>query len=379
MTLNGGYFDFVLPTKVRFGPGQRTEVVSEIRQRGFERVGLVTMEEIVELGLHEELTEKLRNDGKKVKMFTEVTSNPHLSNIKEGYQVLQEFGADCLVGLGGGSAIDVTKGVSLCLANQESDLVYLDQRSNGVKSSLPFFAVPTTSGTGSEVDYWAVISSPEKNQKLSIGMPQMSPLTAIVDPELTLTLPPKLTFFTGIDAFSHALEAFFSSESNELSDMLSLKAMELVFQSLETAVHNGDNLSARGDMALASTLGGSAMQHVGLGLIHAMSHQISGFYDTNHGLANALLLRPVLEFNEGAVPEKTRRLNKKLDVELSEKIAELFQIRDLSNYRVAVKAEDLPELVERAVNNVNAETNPRPAGQEEVRNLYESSFEIEYS
>lgn len=379
MTPNGGYFDFVLPTKVRFGPGQRTEVVSEIRQRGFERVGMVTIEDIVELGLHEELTEKLRNDGRKVKLFTGVTSNPHLSTIKEGYQVLQEFGVDCLVGLGGGSAIDVTKGVSLCLANQESDLVYLDQRSDGVKSSLPFFALPTTSGTGSEVDYWAVISNPERNQKLSIGMPQMAPLTAIVDPELTLTLPPKLTFFTGIDAFSHALEAFFSSESNELSDMLSLKAMELVFESLEIAVHHGDNLSARGDMALASTLGGAAMQHVGLGLIHAMSHQVSGFYDTNHGLANALLLPKVLQFNEEATPERTELLERRLDTSLVKEIDQLLEIRDLSDYQIALDPEDLPEMVKRAINNVNAETNPRTASREDVRELFVASFRVEES
>lgn len=379
MTAEKDYFDFALPTKVKFGPGKRDEVVDEIKRRGLQRVGMVTTEEIVDLRLHEDITEVLEKNGKSVKIFTGVMSNPHLSTIAEGYQTLQRFGVDCLVGLGGGSTIDVTKAVSLCLANEESNLVQLDQQSEGVKTSLPFFALPTTSGTGSEVDYWAVISSPENNEKMSIGMPEMAPLTAIVDPELTLTLPPELTFFTGIDAFTHALEAFFSSESNELSDMLSLKAMELVFKSLETAVHNGDNLPSRGDMALASTLGGAAMQHVGLGLIHAMSHQISGFYDTNHGLANALLLRRVLEFNEEAVPEKTRRLNKKLDVELSEKIAELFQIRDLSNYRVTVKAEDLPELVERAVNNVNAETNPRRASQEEVRDLYESSFDIEDS
>ncbi|MCF7876516.1 iron-containing alcohol dehydrogenase [Candidatus Bipolaricaulota bacterium] len=379
MNRDGKYFDFVLPTKVKFGPGKREEASKEIQRLGLQQIGLITTDEIVDLGLHEEMTDTLRRGGRGVEIFTGVTSNPHLSTIEKGYQFFEKSGVDSLVGLGGGSVIDATKAISLCLANEESDIVALNEQPEDLETSLPFFALPTTSGTGSEVDYWAVISSPETNEKLSIGNPQMAPLTAIVDPELTVTLPPELTFFTGIDAFSHALEAFFSSSSNELSDTMALKAMELVLKSLETAVNQGDYLPARGDMALASTLAGAAMQHVGLGLIHAMSHQVSGFYDTNHGLANALLLLNVLEFNQEEVPEKTGKLEERLNGSILEKIEELLDIRDLSDYRVSVKKEDLPELVDRAINNVNAETNPRQAGPDEVRGLYKASFVIEKS
>ncbi|MBS3735573.1 MAG: iron-containing alcohol dehydrogenase [Candidatus Bipolaricaulota bacterium] len=371
------YFDFILPTKVKFGPGLRNHVVKEIVSRDFQRVGIVTTEDILELGLPEGITEELKSKGRVIEVFSNVTSNPHLSTISEGYEAFRGFQPDCLIGLGGGSAIDATKAISLCLANDEPDIVQLDRRDERPKPCVPFFAVPTTSGTGSEVDYWAVISDSRSNRKLSIGSPEMAPLTAVIDPELTLTLPPELTFFTGIDAFSHALEAYFSSASNELSDTLSIKAMELVFRSLETAVENGEDLSARGDLSLASTLGGASMQHVGLGLIHAMSHQVSGFYDTNHGLANARLTLPVLNFNQAEVPERFEKLERQLGGNLRGKIERIFEILDLSQYRVTIKEGDLDEMVDRAITNVNAETNPRQPVRSEIEKLYRESFIVE--
>ena len=370
-----GYFDFVVPTKVKFGPGMRSEIAREIESRDFRSIGIVATKEIVELGLLDDIEAELKEIGRRVEIFAGVTGNPHLSTVSDCYRRFAKFSPDCLVGFGGGSAIDVTKAAALCLANDETDLVNLNDREE-VEPAAPYFAVPTTSGTGSEVDYWAVISDPETKSKLSIGRPEMSPLTAVIDPELTLTLPPELTYYTGLDAFSHALEAYFSSESNELSDVLARKSMELVFESLETAVNRGEDLSARGDMALASSLGGAAMQHVGLGLIHAMSHQVSGFYDTNHGLANSLLMLPVLEFNEKTVPDKVKDLENYLGGGLTDKVEELFEIRDISKDRVRIKEDDLSEMVERAATNVNAETNPRPADRDEIERLYRESFTV---
>ena len=375
METEGSYFDFVLPTKVKFGPGKRKELKSEVKSRGFKSIGIVTNEIIRDLGLLEGVEKNLQED-REVHVLTGVESNPHISTVSRGYNEFDGKNIDCLVGIGGGSVIDTTKAISLCLANGEEDIVQLDQTSERIEPSLPFFALPTTSGTGSEVDYWAVISKPETNEKLSIGCPEMAPLTAIVDPELTVTLPAELTFSTGIDAFSHALEAFLSAESNDLSDTLALKAMDLVFESLESAINNGRDLGARGDMSLASTLGGAAMQHVGLGLVHAMSHQISGFYDANHGLTNAKLLQPVLEFNREAVPDKLSVLEEKFDNRFTEKMENLLNLYDYSNFPLELKGNDLPELVERAVRNVNAETNPRPADRGEVRRIYETSFDI---
>ena len=371
------YFDFVLPTKVKFGPGSRKQIVDEIVSRDYRRIGVVTTEEIRGIGLLDGIMEDLRSKNREVEVFSKITSNPHIATVKTGFEYFRKFQPDCMIGFGGGSAIDATKAIGLCLANDLGDIVNLDKDEAEIKPSIPFFAVPTTSGTGSEVDYWAVLSDVETNRKLSIGSPKMAPLTAVVDPELTVTVPPDLTFFTGIDAFSHAFEAFFSSSRNELSDLLSIKSMELVFRSLENAVENGDDLSARGDMALASTLGGAAMQHVGLGLIHAMSHQVSGFYDTNHGLANAKLTLPVLGFNEEEVPDRLEVLGEKMGDNFRDKIKGLFEIFDLSHHEVKIKEEDLPEMVDRAVSNVNAKTNPRQPDSEDVEKLYRNSFEVE--
>ncbi len=370
------YMDFILPTKVKFGPGMRKEIVEEIPAKGEKKVGVVTTEELLDLGLGDDVLEELVRINCTVEIFSHVTSNPHLNTISAGYDYFRGFGPDYLIGLGGGSAIDTTKGISLCLANEERSLAKLDSREEELETAVPYFAVPTTSGTGSEVDYWAVISDPESNRKLSFGYPEMAPLTAIIDPELTLTLPPRLTLFTGIDALTHALEAFFSSESNRLSDVLSLTAIELIFNSLSEAVRDGKDPEARGDLSLASTLAGAAMQHVGLGLIHAMSHQVSGFYDTNHGLANALLTSNVIKYNLEVVPEKYKRINEALGGDLLEELEELFRKHSVFSEKVAIQEDDLETLVERAIANVNAETNPRKATEGDVRMLYVNSYQV---
>ncbi|MFP3952927.1 MAG: iron-containing alcohol dehydrogenase family protein [Candidatus Acetothermia bacterium] len=370
------YMDFILPTKVKFGPGMKSEIAEEIPGKGKKRVGIVTTAELLDLGLNDDIVEDLVRKDCTVEIFSHVTSNPHLDTISAGYDYFQEFDPDYLVGLGGGSAIDTTKGISLCLANGERSLLKLDSREGELEPGVPYFAVPTTAGTGSEVDYWAVISDPGTNRKLSIGYPQMAPLTAVVDPELTLTLPPDLTLFTGIDALTHAIEAFLSSQSNKLSDVLALTAVELILRSLTDAVRDGKDIQARGDLSLASTLAGAAMQHVGLGLIHAMSHQVSGFYNTNHGLANALLAPNVIEFNVEAVPEKYDMANEALGGDLLEKIGDLFATHSVTENEVTIFEEDLEDLIDRAIDNVNAKTNPRQADKEEIRRLYLESYEL---
>lgn len=369
------YLDFVLPTKLKFGPGMSKEIPEDIPP-GCDRVGMITTEDLLRIGAPGEIAAKLKERGVGVEIFADVKSNPHLNTIKTGYEFFRDFRPTYMIGLGGGSVIDTTKGIAICLANKEEDITALEGGSDSLQHSVPFFAVPTTSGTGSEVDYWAVISDPKTKEKLSIGYPEMSPQAAVVDPELTLTLPPKLTLFTGIDAFTHALEAYFSAESNKLSDTLALKSMKLIFGSLTTAIESGQDLQARGDMALASTLAGVAMQHVGLGLIHAMSHQVSGFYDTNHGLANALLTPNVLEFNRESAPEKYDDLSTELGGDTVRRLKELFSRHSVNDYQVTIYEEDLDDLTSRASVNVNAETNPRDATNEEITNLYRQSFTV---
>jgi len=201
---------------------------------------------------------------------------------------------------------------------------------------------------------------------------------AIVDPELTLTLPRKVTLWTGIDALTHALEAYVSTLSNRLSDLLALEAINLVLESLDRAVNHGDNLVAREGMALASLLAGAAMQHVGLGLIHAMSHQVSGFYDTPHGLTNVKLLASVFAFNLPEVPqEKRAKLDSLSAVAFQEVLAEIDQRYGIADEVITIRKSDLAVMSNRTRENVNAKTNPRKANPEEVRTLYQQAFAVE--
>jgi alcohol dehydrogenase len=246
-----------------------------------------------------------------------------------------------------------------------------------LRSGPPVFCLPTTSGTGSEVSYWAVITDRGTHEKLSLGDPAFSPALAIVDPELTLTLPPRLTLWTGLDALTHAVEAFLSTLASPLSDLLSREAISVCVRSLGHAVEQGDDLKARGDMALASLLAGAAMQHVGLGLVHAISHQVSGFYDTQHGLANALLLPHVLEFNTPECLEKRKVLDG-----LTESgnflgwLKDLYEKHGLEAEAVEIKEKDIPIMAERAKDNVNAFTNPRRAEVQDIMELQRRSFKV---
>jgi alcohol dehydrogenase len=200
---------------------------------------------------------------------------------------------------------------------------------------------------------------------------------AIVDPELTLTLPPKLTLWTGIDAITHALEAYISIFSNKLSDLLAVEALKLAFNNLDRVVDQGNDLHAREAMALASLLAGAAMQQVGLGLIHAMSHQISGFYDSSHGLTNAKLLKPVFSFNLPKIPRQKRFILDSLkDKAFQDVLTDMAKRHGFDKELINVRRSDLVIMSQRAANNVNAKSNPRHADPSEIEALYQLAFNI---
>jgi len=206
----------------------------------------------------------------------------------------------------------------------------------------------------------------------------MAPHMAIVDPELTLTLPRKMTLWTGLDALTHALESYVSTLSNSLSGLLALEAIKLVLENLDRAVSHGDDLAAREHMALASLLAGAAMQHVGLGLIHAMSHQVSGFYDTPHGLTNAKLLAPVFAFNLREVPkEKRATLDALSEMPFQNVLTEIDRRYGLADEVITIRKRDIEVMSKRAQENINAKTNPRVASMQEVQALFRQAFIVE--
>ena len=373
-----GHIDFTLPTRVTFGSGKLAELGEEIARYGFKRVALITSKDLVELKLAEKAIVAAEQGGATTLVFSEAKSNPTTKLVTEGVKELGPFDPDCLVGFGGGSAIDLAKGIGICLSHNCGDIRAFQSDQNIRTRSVPVICIPTTSGTGSEVNYWTVISDPGSHKKLSIGHPSMSPHLAIVDPELTLTLPRRITLWTGLDALTHALEAYVSTRANRLSDLLALEAIKLILENLDRVVDHGDNLEAREHMALASLLAGAAMQHVGLGLIHAMSHQVSGFYDTPHGLTNAKLLAPVFTFNLPEIPqEKRANLDSLSEMPFQNVLTEIDRGYGLADEVITIRKSDLALMSKRARENVNAKTNPRKASMEEVRALFRQAFIVE--
>jgi alcohol dehydrogenase class IV len=291
---------------------------------------------------------------KKVYIFAEVEANPSWKTVEAGAEAARKAEVDTILAVGGGSAMDASKVIA-------------------EKSGADFLCtVPTTAGTGGEISPWAVISNTETREKDSVTAKW--PDLTILDPELTFSLPPSVTFFTGIDAFIHGLEAYLSSAANPITDALALKGMELVTSHLQTAVNQGDNLESRGGMLQGSLLTGAAMLHAGLGLMHAIGNVTGGLYhELTHGLVLLQCMDAVLAYNMPASGEKYSRVESM--VETIRRISADTR-KTLSAPDITVKKEDVDLLAERACENVNAKTNPRPADPEAIAGIVYKAFMI---
>ena len=301
-------FTYHLPTKIIFGRPATEALTAELHELEAKRVLLVSDAGLVEIGLVEQLSAPLIEAGFQLVSFTEVSSNPTTTEVAAGLAAAHEQGTDALIALGGGSAIDVAKGIAMLLTNGGT---YADYQWGGqpiTRRSAPLLAVPTTAGTGSEVSKVAVIVDPENPFKKGVLSPLMFPHAAICDPGLTRSMPPWLTAATGMDAFIHALEAFVGRRANPYTDQLALAALRTAWEFLPQATANSDNMAAREQMMLAALWGGTAMDHAGLGLIHALAGPLTGHLHLHHGLTNALLLPHVLRFNLPAIAAERRRI-----------------------------------------------------------------------
>ena len=374
----GHTISFELPAKMEFGPGRIGILERVVEENDFERVAFVMSPGRRRSGMFDPVIARLGNRGMDVFVFDRVEANPTLASVGDCIRALRGFGPHAIVGIGGGSALDTAKAAAACVANRTENPVDLLDEECTKKRAIPTILVPTTAGTGSEVNYWAVITDEEKREKLSIGTPKMAPFMAVVDPSLALSLPPDVTLWTGLDALTHAVEAFISTSGNWLSDMFCLGAASLITESLEWAVGHGDDLAARGNLALASLLAGAAMENVGLGLVHAMSHQVSGFYDTPHGRTNAILLPHVLAFNEPACEAKISTLDGLVKEAGTVRIwlERLMRLHGERDEAIRIRSADVPVMSERAASNVNARTNPRRATEEEIAAIYRDAFEV---
>jgi len=302
-------FQYHLPTKIIFARPALEALAKELDLLEAGRVLLVSDPGLADIGLVEHIQAGLSSEGRAIVPFTQVSSNPTSAEVAAGLARARELQAQAIISLGGGSPIDVGKGVAMLMANGGA---YADYQWGGkaiTRRSLPLLAVPTTAGTGSEVSKVAVIVDPERPFKKGVLSPLMFPHAAIADPELTRSLPPWLTAATGMDAFVHALEAYTGRRANPYTDMLALSALETAWWVLPRAVGDGDDMEAREAMMLAALWAGTAMDHAGLGLIHSLSGPLTGQFHLHHGLTNAILLPPILRFNLPAiVPERRERL-----------------------------------------------------------------------
>ena len=371
---------FILNETSYFGAGARENVATEIKGRGFDKAFVVTDKDLVKFGVAQKVLDVLDNAAISYEVFDNVKANPTVTNVKEGVEKFKAYGAKVIVAIGGGSAIDTAKAIGIIIANPEfSDVVSLEGVADTKNKSVPIIAVATTAGTAAEVTINYVITDEETKHKMVCVDPHDIPAVAVVDSELMSSMPKGLTAATGMDALTHAIEGFITKGAWEMSDMFHIKAIEIIGKSLASAVENKPE--GREAMALGQYIAGMGFSNVGLGIVHSMAHPLGAWYDTPHGVANAVLLPYVMEYNAEATGTKYRDIAKAMGVSGTENMSEdeyrkaaVNAVKELSKtvgipeklHEIGVKEEDLPALAKDAFNDVCTGGNPKDTSVEEI-------------
>jgi alcohol dehydrogenase class IV len=377
MTISG----FSFPTAIRFGPGARREVAAHLQSQGLKRPLIVTDRGLAELPVLAEFRSLL--EGLEPHVYAGVAGNPTASQVNDGAQAFRAHGADCVIGFGGGAALDVAKVVGLAATHEGTILEYAwdHPRVRAIGRELPYFvALPTTAGTGSEVGRSAVISEDDTHLKRIIFSPKILARAVFADPELTLALPPHVTAATGMDALTHNIESWLSPSYHPLCDGIALEGARIAARSLLRAVREPDDIAARSDMMMASMMGAIAFQK-DLGAVHSCAHALGAVCHMHHGLANALMIDTVLEWNQEAVPAKFEELAHVCGVSgggeqfipwLRALKARIGIQGKLAEHGVAL--EDIPKLVDIAYADGCHQTNPRPCTRDDFQAFFEAAM-----
>ena len=372
-----------------FGAGSRKVIAEEVAKRGYKKALVVTDKDLVKFGVAAQVTDVLKAAGIPFEMFDEVKPNPTVKNVKNGIAAFKAAGADFIVAIGGGSSMDTSKAVGIIINNPEfADVTSLEGVANTKKKSVPVIALPTTAGTAAEVTINYVITDEENVKKMVCVDPNDIPTLAIIDPELMLSMPRGLTAATGMDALTHAIEGLITLGAWEMRDMFEINAIEMIAKWLPKAVENPSDIEARDGMATAQYIAGMAFSNVGLGLVHGMAHPLGAYYDIPHGVANALLLPFVMEYNKEAAKAKYRTIAEAMGVDTSamdddqaaqaavdavKALAVKVRIpQHLSE--LGVPESGLPTLAQAAFNDVCTPGNPRKAVVEEILEVYKKAF-----
>ena len=380
---------YILTETSYFGRGCRAELPNIIKDRNFRKVLIVTDKPLVDAGVISKITTILDQAKIAFKVFSDVEPNPTIQNVLAGIEVCKDFKADVILAVGGGSPMDTAKGISIVMTNPDrADIISLNGLSNTLNPGMPLICVPTTHGTASEVTINYVITDPDKKIKMVCVDPHDLPIVAVVDSELMETMPKSLASSTGMDALTHAIEGYIAKGKTTMSQMMSLKAIELIFENLEAAVNDKDPKAIE-NMALAQYIAGMAFSNCGLGIVHSMAHQLGAVYNTPHGLANTLLLPTVMRFNGEVCANDFREilchigrpdakdLNDQ-DVintfvwkieQLSKAIGINQTIKD-----VGCKEEDIEMLADKAMEDPCRPGNPRETTKEDFIRLYKEAM-----
>ena len=369
-----------------FGKGAIENVPTEFKARGFKKAAVITDKDLVKFEVATKVTKLLDEAGVDYALYDGIVPNPTIQNVKDGLAFVKEAQADCIIAIGGGSPIDTAKAIAIIATNPEfSDVISLEGVADTKHPCLPMLAVPTTSGTAAEVTINYVITDEENHRKFVCVDPHDIPLVAFVDSDMMMGMPKSLAAATGMDAMTHAIEGFITKGAWEMTDMLHIKAIEIIGRSLRDSV-NGDQ-AGREAMALGQYIAGMGFSNVGLGLVHGMAHPLSAWYNIPHGVACASLLPTIMKYNKDFTGEKYREIAIVLGIEGAETMS-LEDVRDAACQAIdqlskdvgipatiselGVKEEDIPAIAKDALNDVCTPGNPRDTTLEEIIELYRS-------
>ena len=374
---------FVLNETSYHGKGAINEIATEVKGRGFKKCFVCSDPDLLKFGVTKKVTDVLENASIDYEIYSQIKPNPTVENVQTGVAAFKASGADCIIAIGGGSSMDTAKAIGIIIENPEfEDVVSLEGVAPTKNKCVPIIAVPTTAGTAAEVTINYVITDVAKNRKMVCVDPKDIPVVAVVDSDMMSSMPKGLTAATGMDALTHAIEGYITKAAWELSDMFHLKAIEIISRSLRGAVEN--TAEGREGMALGQYIAGMGFSNVGLGIVHSMAHPLGAVYDTPHGVANAIILPTVMEYNAPATGEKYRDIAKAMGVEgvdamsLDEaRKAAVDAVKQLSkdvgipaDLKDIVKPEDVDFLAQSAYDDACRPGNPRDTSVEEIKQLY---------
>ncbi len=376
---------FILNEVSYFGAGARKELPAVLNRMGLKKALVCSDKGLIKVGTTKMVTDVLDEVGFPYEIYSEIKPNPTVTNVQQGVAAFKESGADCIIAIGGGSSMDTAKGIGIVSNNPEfSDIVSLEGCAPTKHKSVPIIALPTTAGTGAEVTINYVIIDEARQAKMVCVDPNDIPAVAIVDPELMYSLPKGLTAATGMDALTHAIEGYITKGAWVMSDMYELQAIKMIAESLPLAVDEPTNPVGREGMALAQYIAAQAFSNVGLGLVHGMAHPLGALFDVPHGVANALLLPTIMEFNMPKCVKKYGVIARTMGVDTTgmtdEQAAKaaVEAVRALSIRvgipqtltEIGIKASDIPALAKQAIADVCTPGNPREVTEAEIVELY---------